>query len=261
LFTKKKKIGWVHNENAEKLQLKTREKKIDFIEITKILKKNNLILTRLKSLSSELCPIFYYDSLKPNKRFDHNKKFDERKIFKIERSFLSLFGFPQYGIHCNGWIKKGNSYVFYLAKRSKKIMKFPGLIDNFIAGGQPCGISIIKNLEKEGFEEAGLKKLNFTNLVKGKSIHYCHQTKNKINSAVIFVYDLELNKRIKPKNLDGEVEEFFTIDIENLYKILDKRKLKPNCIIPIADFFVRRLNGYFPENGLKKIKSLLNNYD
>ena len=39
-----------------------------------------------------------------------------------------------------------------IAERSKKIIKFPGLIDNFIAGGQPCGISIIKNLKKEGFE-------------------------------------------------------------------------------------------------------------
>tara|TARA_B100000700_G_C15026136_1_gene848237 strand:- start:804 stop:1466 length:663 start_codon:yes stop_codon:yes gene_type:complete len=220
-----------------------------------------LILTKLKSLSSEFCPIFYFDSLKPNKNFNHNRRFDEKKILKIERSCLSLFGFPQYGVHCNGWIKKGNSYIFYLAKRSKKIIKFPGLIDNFIAGGQPCGISIIDNLKKEGFEEAGLKNSDFKNLDKGNSIHYCHQTKFKINSAVIFVYDLELDKNIKPKNLDGEVEEFFLVDIENLHEILDKRKLKPNCIIPIADFFVRRLDGYFAKNGLRKIKSFLYDYD
>ena len=56
------------------------------IEIIKVLKKNkNLILTKLKSLSSELCPVFNFDSLKPKKIFDYNRKFDETKIFKIER--------------------------------------------------------------------------------------------------------------------------------------------------------------------------------
>ena len=45
-----------------------------------------------------------------------------------------------------------------IAKRSNKILKFPGKYDNFIAGGQPCKISIQDNLYKEAYEEAGLKK-------------------------------------------------------------------------------------------------------
>ena len=49
--------------------------------------------------------------------------------------------------------------IFHFAKRSKKLDDFPGYFDNLFAGGQPVGISILDNLKKEAFEEAGIQKI------------------------------------------------------------------------------------------------------
>jgi len=179
----------------------------------------------------------------------------------VERSLLSFFGFPAYGVHCNAWSKKNNSTFIHIAKRSKKIKKFPGLLDNLVAGGQPSNISIIDNLKKEGFEEAGLIKSCFKNLKKGSTIHYCHNEEKKINSAIIFVYNLEINKDFVFKNMDGEVESFFYIEINEIYKILENKQLKPNCIIPLADFFVRKLKNEFSKNGINEIERILKTYE
>ena len=42
-----------------------------------------------------------------------------------------------------------------------------------------------------------------------------------------------------------------------LYKILEKKLLKPNCIIPIADFFLRKMRDFFPEKGIVELKKIL----
>ena len=44
------------------------------------------------------------------------------------------------------------------------------------------------------------------------------------------------------KNIDGEVEQFISLPIFDIYQILEKKILKPNCIIPILDFLI--LNNY-----------------
>ena len=106
---------------------------------------------KFKSDGQEMCPIFFCDALKPKKNFNQNLEFDNSKVFSIERSLLSTFGFPQYGVHCNGWFKKKKLIFFHMAKRSRKLNKFPGLFDNFKAGGQPCGMSIRENLYKTIF--------------------------------------------------------------------------------------------------------------
>ena len=63
-----------------------------------------------------------------------------------------------------------------------------------------------------------------------------HNENKKLNSSVIFIYQLEKTEKMYFKNMDGEVEDFVSIEIDNLYQILEK--IKPNCIIPIIDFFI-----------------------
>ena len=75
--------------------------------------------------------------------------FCHNNIFIIKRNFLSLFGFPSYGVHCNLWKKCKDKFVIYFAKRSEKLKNFPGYADNVVAGGQPVNLSIFENLKKE----------------------------------------------------------------------------------------------------------------
>ena len=74
---------------------------------------------------------------------------------------------------------------------------------------------------------------------------------------MVSIYDYNIDKDAKLKNLDGEVEGFEQITVNNLYKILEKKLLKPNCIIPIADFFLRKMRDFFPEKGIVELKKIL----
>ena len=129
------------------------------------------------------------------------------------------------------------------------------MYDNIFAGGQPSKISIEDNLKKEALEEAGIQILK--KLTIGNTISYCHNHKDQIHSGTIFIYDYNIDKDDKLKNLDGEVEGFEQITVSNLYEILEKKLLKPNCIIPIADFFLRKMRDFFLRRGIVELKKIL----
>ncbi len=179
-------------------------------------------------------------------------------MYEIERDLLSLFGLPAYGIHCNVWSKYKNSTVIHLAVRSKKVRNFPGLYDNLVAGGQPSKISIIENLYKEAFEEAGLEKKFMCQAKKSKTVHYMHNEDKKFNSAIIFIYQLEKTTDMKFENQDGEVDNFISFDICNIHEILTNKLLKANCIIPIIDFLILKMEDSIPKSFKIEIDSLFN---
>ena len=57
-----------------------------------------------------------------------------------------------------------------------------------------------KKPKKEALEEAGIKILK-KNLTIGNTISYCHDHKNQIHSGTIFIYDYNIDKDVKLKNL------------------------------------------------------------
>ena len=220
--------------------------------------KKNTEFANIRIDNNEICPVFKFNSLKPKLDFCHEKPFGIDNIFEIDRKLLSILGLPQYGIHGNAWSLKKNRVFFHFAKRSEKLDDFPGYYDNLFAGGQPSGISILDNLKKEAFEEAGIRKILKDNLVKGSTVNYFHEYQDKIHSGIIFSYHLKID-HINFNNVDGEVESFFSEDALQIYKLLESKTLKPNCIIPIADFFLRNMSDLFPKKGILEIKKLLSN--
>ena len=95
-------------------------------------------------------------------------------------------------------------------------------------------------------------------MVRGSTVNYFHDFLGRIHSGIIFIYHLKIKKK-NFVNIDGEVERFETIDAFEIYKLLESKKLKPNCIIPIADFFLRNMNDLFPKKGILEIGRLLKN--
>ena len=203
-------------------------------------------------------PNFWFWIVDTKAKFSSQKKFCNGRKFIIERKFLAKFGFPAYGVHCNVWSKFKNSTIIHLAKRSCKLKKFPGLFDNLIAGGQPIDLSIKDNFYKEAFEEAGLSQEQSSHAKRSNTVHYQHNENTNFNSAIIFNYHLEKSDDMKFSNQDGEVESFFSIEIEKLYKILEKNYLKPNCVIPLIDFFILKESDFVPKNVIVEIKRLFN---
>ena len=133
---------------------------------------------------------------------------------------------------------------------------FSRFIRQYFAGGQPSAISIKQNLEKEAFEEAGIKILE-KDLTIGNTFSYIHNHDHQIHSGTIFVYDYKIDQNIVLKNYDGEVQKFETICATEIDRILEKKLLKPNCIIPIADFFLRNMRDFFPNNSILELERVL----
>ena len=258
---KKINIDWVNNKNQKILNFfEIKNHSIDAKKLQEISKNKKFYADLDIKENYEFCPVFEQPSISPNKKFNRHESFGKNKLFDMERNLLAPLGLPQYGIHANGWRKEKSEYLFYFAIRSKQIKDFPGLYDNIFAGGQPSNLSIHKNLKKEALEESGIRVLN-KNLKIGSSISYIHNYNNQIHSGTIFVYDYELDKEVVLKNRDGEVQKFETISVTELYEILEKKLLKPNCIIPIADFFLRNMRDFFPNKGILELEKLLNYND
>ena len=50
----------------------------------------------------EMCPVFSSFSKNPELNFNENKIFGENQILSVPRNLMPTFGFPSYGVHCNG---------------------------------------------------------------------------------------------------------------------------------------------------------------
>ena len=238
----------------------------DNLYINKLLSKDKNIFEKItqclvyeKKLKKriERAPVFFDESLRPKIDIDLNEKLFSSQIFDVDRALLSFFGFPAYGVHCNGWQYKNKSYHMVLAKRSAKILNFPGCFDNLIGGGQPSTLSLRKNLEKEALEEAGLSKETMDNATFCSCSRYFLLNENNFNPSVLFTFDLEINDLFSPKNIDGEVEEFQKFEISEIFELLDQKKLKPNSIIPIVNFIIKRIDNFFNKSTINEIKKYL----
>ena len=260
-----KKIGWI---NRKKLDV---FKQISLCTFLNTLSLNDLYSDGLRGLkalydyvvndnnfeNTEKCSVFNYDSLNPKKIFKQDQKFEQEQIYKIPRGMLDILGLPAYGVHCNGWQIEGKNLFFYLGKRSERLNKFPGLYDNLIGGGQPCNLSLKENLIKEGFEEIGLNKM-FMNKAELKSFnHYIHDNNDSLNSAIIATFDLELDKSFRFNGQDNEVEKVERFEVNEVFELLTESKLKPNCLIPIIDFLIRKQKKIFRENEVFEMKKYI----
>ena len=75
--------------------------------------------------------------------FNENKIFGENQMLSVPRNLMPTFGFPSYGVHCNGWSTQKETPIFSTWQYDRKrLMGFQRLYDNLFAGGQPSNISI-----------------------------------------------------------------------------------------------------------------------
>lgn len=175
-----------------------------------------------------------------NEHFNVKSKFSSPSLFTIERSAASLFGFKQYGCHVNGYIKKDNTYMIWIAKRSKTKQTYPGMLDNFTGGGLTAGLCVIECAKKELEEEAGLSEDLAKNIKSVDAITYVYEKEEEVCYEGEFVFDIKLPNDFKPQNKDGEVEDFYLMTIEQVKEALIKEDFKPNSAAVTLGFLIRK---------------------
>jgi isopentenyldiphosphate isomerase len=161
-------------------------------------------------------------------------------IFIIDRSSSSTFGVRAFGQHLNGYVIKNQQTYLWVAKRASEKITFPGKLDHIVAGGLPFGLSLQANLIKECAEEAGIDAALAQQAKAVSAITYQFESKEGLRRDTIYAYDIELPLSFSPKPVDGEVESFKLMPVDEVMDIVaNTNQFKVNCNLVLIDFFIR----------------------
>ena len=175
-----------------------------------------------------------------NELFPAAKSFAAPPAFSIERGAVPTFGVRAYGVHLNGYVRKGEGLFMWVARRSRHKDLDPGKLDQIVAGGQPVGLSLRDNLAKECAEEAAIPSELVAGAVGVSAVSYGIERPEGLRRDVEFVFDLEMPADFVPRNDDGEVEGFDLLPIERVAELArDTDAFKFNCSLVVIDFLIR----------------------
>ena len=168
-------------------------------------------------------------------------RFADPPVMQIERAAVPLFGVRSWGVHINGYVREDGAIThMWIARRARDKPTYPGMLDNFVAGGQPIGLGLMENVIKECGEEAGVPPGIAARAVPVGAISYRHETPDGLKPDVQFVWDLELPPDFTPHPVDGEIEAFHLWPVEKVMAATrDTAGFKFNCALVNIDFFVR----------------------
>lgn len=161
-------------------------------------------------------------------------------LMQVERAACPLLGIRAFGVHLNGYVRDGGALHMWVARRARDKATFPGMLDNIVAGGQPIGIGLLDNVVKECHEEAGIPAALARQSLPVGLISYRHEQPEGCKPDQMFCYDLEFSPDFQPTAVDGEVESFHLMPVDEVAAIVrDGFEFKFNCNLVIIDFLIR----------------------
>ncbi len=120
----------------------------------------------------------------------------------IERAACRPLGITTEAVHLNAY---AGADTLLVARRASHKQIDPGLWDNLVGGMVPAGESLQQALEREAWEEAGLK-LDHVTLQHGRWFRMRRPVAEGLQSEIIHVYDASLRAEPGLNNQDGEVD-------------------------------------------------------
>ncbi len=173
--------------------------------------------------------------------------FEAAPVLLMERAASVYFGIKAYGVHVNGYVEREDGGMdMWVARRARSKPTWPGRLDHIVAGGQPHGISPTDNVVKECGEEAGIDETLAKKAVPVGAVSYCSEYSYGLKRDVLFCYDLRLPDAFVPVAVDGEVDDFCRMPMEQVIDVVKRRveehgddTYKDNCNLVVIDFLVR----------------------
>ncbi len=119
----------------------------------------------------------------------------------IERAACRPLGITTEAVHINGY---AGADTLIVARRAAHKQIDPGLWDNLVGGMVAAGETLQQTLEREAWEEAGLR-LDAVSVARGRSFQMCRPVAEGLQSEIIHVYDAMVSPKTSLANQDGEV--------------------------------------------------------
>ncbi|KAE8147805.1 NUDIX hydrolase domain-like protein [Aspergillus avenaceus] len=165
----------------------------------------------------------------------------------IDRAAFSLFGTIGRGVHLTAYTGSGAEMRIWVPRRNYNKAKYPGMLDNSVAGGMASGERPLECLVREAQEEAGLsEEMIRAGARAAGTVTWITVSDERagghlglINPGVLYVYDLEVSPEMVFTPVDGELCEFRLRRVEEVKKALLAGEFKPASANVMIDFFVR----------------------
>jgi|MDSY01.2.fsa_nt_gb isopentenyldiphosphate isomerase len=175
--------------------------------------------------------------------------YDADPAFLVERAAYPLLGCKGYGVHVNGYVEDGGggggeeSLRLWIGTRAATKQTYPRLLDHIAAGQQPFGISPGENVVKECGEEAGVPEAIARGAKPASAISYRgvygEGKGERVTNDVIMCYDIALPANFTPTPVDGEIEKFELMGVDDVLDRICAGAFKPNVALVTIDFLVR----------------------
>lgn len=178
-----------------------------------------------------------------------------RHFVQIERFAASLFGIATRGAHLTAYTRDAatGELRIWVARRSKTLHTYPGMLDSTVAGGVKASDSPLDCILAESMEEASLpQSLVAPRLRATGAITMVNRNPRSelVHSEILYTYDLELSGQggqVPRLGDDGEVEEFVLMSCEEVGRRMLAGEFKTNVCAVMIDFLIRH-GRITPEN-------------
>jgi 8-oxo-dGTP pyrophosphatase MutT (NUDIX family) len=175
-----------------------------------------------------------------NEAFSVSARWGAPPIFKLDRGAVPFFGVRAYGVHLNGYRRKGDLLELWIGRRAPDKKVAPDKLDNLVAGGIGNGHSLFETLVKEAQEEASLPPDLVAGAVAAGAISYRMEVSHGVRDDVLFLYDLEVPLGFVPRNTDGEIVAFEPMAASAVVeRVRRSDDFKFNVNLVIIDFALR----------------------
>lgn len=168
----------------------------------------------------------------------------------IERSAFSLFGIIGRGAHMTVYVRTEEGLKFWIPRRSKSKSTYPGMLDQAVAGGVAMGETPLECIAREAEEEAALSAdMVRENAAAAGTVSWFNVSDEKaggevglMNPGVLYVYDLEVRQDVLFEPIEGDIDAFTLMGVNEVQSALRRGEFKPSCAMVMLDFLIR--HGY-----------------
>lgn len=165
----------------------------------------------------------------------------------IERSAFSLFGIIGRGAHMTVYVRTPEGLKFWIPRRSASKSTYPGMLDQAVAGGVARGETPLECIVREAEEEAALSsELVRNQAVAAGTVSWFNVSDEKaggevglMNPGVLYVYDLEVGQDVVFQPVEGDIQDFSLMDVDEVQCALRRGEFKPSCAMVMLDFLIR----------------------